>query len=95
MQVIFDTGFVRPLTLTHSDGFNSRIIRGPQPETVRDYTIEVETSGDWIRVAEVAGNYQRRRVHEFEPQHSMGLRVTCQATNGDEQARIFEVRAYE
>jgi len=95
VQIIFDTGFVRPLTLTHSDGFNARIIRGPQPETVRDYTMEVESKGSWAPVAEMTDNHQRRRVHEFEAQQAKAVRVTCQATNGDEQARIFELRAYE
>lgn len=94
VQVIFDTGFARPLTLTHSDAFNARIIRGPQPETVRDYSVQLEVGGDWIEVARVTGNYQRRRVHCFECLTASALRITCEATNGDAQARIFEVRAY-
>jgi len=95
VQVIFDTGFARPLTLTHSDGFNKRIIRGPQPECVRDYRVQAKVGAEWVEVAQVQGNYQRRRVHEFEPVAADALRVVCEATNGDEQARVFEVRAYE
>ena len=94
VQVIFDTGFAPSLTLTHSDAFNARMIRGPQPETVRDYTVELEVEGDWVEVARVAGNYQRRRVHGFACLRADALRITCEATNGDPQARIFEVRAY-
>ncbi len=94
VQIIFDTGFERPLTLTHSDRFNDRIVRGPQPECVRDYRVQVECRGEWVEVARVRGNYQRRRVHEFECTTASAVRVTCEATNGAEQARVFEVRAY-
>ena len=95
VQIIFDTGFARPLTLTHSDGFNAKVVRGPQPETVRDYQVEVETEGGWVEVARVEGNHQRRRVHEFDAIAVQAVRLTCEATNGDTQARVFEVRAYE
>ena len=94
VQIIFDTGFARPLTLTHSDGFNSRIVRGPQPETVRDYVVELEVGGNWVEVKRRSDNYQRRRVHHFECLTATALRITCTATNGDAQARLFEVRAY-
>ena len=43
VQLTFDTGFQRELTLTSSDSHNANMIRGPQPETVRDYTIEAVT----------------------------------------------------
>jgi len=94
VQIIFDTGFARPLTLTHSDAFNARVIRGPQPETVRDYRLEAETASGWVELVRVTGNYQRRRVHDFPQVTATALRLTCEATNGDAQARVFEVRAY-
>jgi len=94
VQVTFDSGFARPLTLTHSDRFTDRMVRGPQPETVRDYAVAVETRDGWVEVARVTGNYQRRRVHDFDCLTASAVRVTCEATNGDQQARIFEVRAY-
>lgn len=39
------------------------VVAGPQPETVRDYTIEGEVDGQWRVLCNVTGNYQRRRVH--------------------------------
>ncbi|MFW6156281.1 MAG: FAD-dependent oxidoreductase [Armatimonadota bacterium] len=94
VQVIFDTGFERPLTLTHSERFNEKITRGPQPETVRDYTVAVECGGKWVEVARVRGNYQRRRAHTFECLTGTRVRVTCEATHGVDEARVFEIRAY-
>ena len=41
IQLIFDTGMHRHLTLSHHDGYTSKMIWGqPQPETVRDFKIE-------------------------------------------------------
>ena len=39
VQLMFDSGFQRELTLTSSDGSNKAMIRAPQPETVRDYEL--------------------------------------------------------
>lgn len=94
IHLTFDSGFVRPLTLTHDDRFNARMIRGPQPETVRDYTIEARVEGVWRRVIEVEGNYQRKIVHRIEPVTADSVRLTVHATNGDPSARVFEIRLY-
>lgn len=73
VQLTFDTGFHRELTLSASNGISKRIVRAPQPETVRDYTLEVQgRDGSWVEVARVKGNYQRLRRHTFEPVKTPG-----------------------
>jgi len=95
VRLTFDTGFDRALTLTMSDHHTRQTIRGPQPETVRDYTLEaVDAAGVWRPLAEVSGNYQRLRVHRFETMHAGAIRLRVSATNGDPHARLFEFRAY-
>jgi hypothetical protein len=96
VQLIFDTGMHRVLTLTHSDAYAARMRWGqPQPETVRDYAIEAMCGGQWQTLMEVKDNYQRRRVHKVKPSGTVSaIRVTVTATNGLNQARIFEIRAY-
>ncbi|MFO7974670.1 MAG: FAD-dependent oxidoreductase [Candidatus Hydrogenedentota bacterium] len=96
VQLIFDTGMHRVLTLTHSDAYAARMKWGqPQPETVRDYTIEVNCNGKWETVAEIKNSYQRRRVHKVKPSAPVSaLRINVTATNGLNHARIFEVRVY-
>lgn len=65
------------------------------PEAVRDYQVEVETpDGGWRTVAEVRGNFLRRRIHRFPEVVSRRMRVNVLATNGVKEARIFEVRVY-
>lgn len=92
-QLIFDTGMSRPLTFTLADAYARMMTWGaPQSETVRDYRIEVQIGDEWRTVAEVTGNYQRRRVHEFAAPPFLALRIVVTATNGAPEARIFEVR---
>ncbi len=94
--LIFDTGLHRLLTLSQADGYTGRMLWGrPQPETVRDYTIAVETADGWREIERVQGNYQRRREHRLATiPEVVALRLTISATNGITHARIAEVRAY-
>jgi hypothetical protein len=90
VQFTFDTGFQRELTLSSSDGTMKGIIRGPQPETVRDY--RVLAAGK--EIAQVKGNVQRLCRHKFEPVTTDRLRLQVDATNGSDLARVFEIRCY-
>ena len=95
VQLTLDTGFHRELTLSCSDGVTKRMVRAPQPETVRDYRILVTTAaGQQVEVANVSSNHQRLRRHEFEPVEAQSLRIEIAATNGSDTARIYEVRCY-
>ncbi len=95
VQLTFDTGFQRELTLTLQDSANKGVIRAPQPETVRDYTLRYRTSADgpWVRLLAVRGNYQRLNRHHFAPIKAQALRLDIAAAE-DERARVFEVRCY-
>ncbi len=97
IQVIFDTGMHRALTLTHSDAYAARMEWGrPQPETIKDYTIEGIHGGTRQTLVDVQGNYQRRRVHAIENAPALNaIRINITATNGLDHARICEVRVYE
>ncbi|MBL9201277.1 MAG: hypothetical protein JNL39_12265, partial [Opitutaceae bacterium] len=98
LQLVFDTGLHRFLTLSQADGYTARMMWGrPQPETVSDYRLEVETSvapGAWQIVHTERGNYQRRRVHAVAPVSIRALRIVVTATHGLDHARVCEVRAY-
>jgi hypothetical protein len=95
VQITFDTGFHRELTLTASDSHNQQMIRAPQPETVRDYVITVrDQDGKDREVAHVRDNHQRLRRHDFAGINASAVRITVLATNGAREARIYEVRCY-
>jgi hypothetical protein len=91
VQITFHSGFERELTLSSSDAVTKGIIRGPQPETVKDYTLLANGKP----LAEVQGNYQRLRRHLLkEPLEASSLRLQVKSTNGDDLARVFEIRCY-
>jgi hypothetical protein len=89
VQLTFDTGLERRLMLSASAAVTQGQIRAAQPETVRDYSI---SAGG--RTVTVKDNYERLRRHTFEPVKTSSLRIHVAATNGDDFARIFEVRCY-
>jgi hypothetical protein len=95
VQITFDTGFQRQLTLTSQDAQNIGIVRAPQPETVKDYSVTYKTAdGKTHDLATVKDNFQRLNRHHFDPVEAQSLRVEVRATNGSEEARVFEIRCY-
>lgn len=96
LHLWFDSGFTRELVLSPSDGpYNrapaTRVVRGPQPETVKDYDVII--NGD--TALRIERNYQRKCVHQFEKAVQVrSLRVNIRSTNGAPEARVLEVRAF-
>ena len=95
VQITFDTGFQRPLTLTSQKNYNDKMVRGPQPETVRDYELfYTDPAGQRHSLAKVAGNHQRLNRHQFAPVEAKSIRLQITATNGADTARVYEIRCY-
>jgi hypothetical protein len=95
VQITFDTGFQRLLRLTAQASYSSRIIRAPQPETVRDYELHyTDAAGQTHSLAKVTGNHQRLNRHHFAPVEAKSLRLHITATNGADTARVYEIRCY-
>ncbi|MCC5846754.1 MAG: FAD-dependent oxidoreductase [Verrucomicrobia bacterium] len=94
IQIIFDTGLHRILTHSQSDKLTARMIWGrPQPETVRDYDVEIHMNNQWETVTQQRGNFQRRNFLPLDPDREFTrLRIHVLATQGLDHARICEVR---
>ena len=75
VHLVFDTGLNRQLTLTHSESAHAPQVWGPQPETVKDYELQVLHGGSAETVAKVEDNYQRKRIHCFDTREATGLRL--------------------
>jgi hypothetical protein len=87
---------VNTVYLTFDTDLNARLCTVPLvPQCVRDYKVSSFDGERWTTVAEVKGNFQRRRLHRFQRQRITKLRLTVHATNGDPSARVFEIRAYD
>jgi hypothetical protein len=85
VQITFDTDANRRVTLP--------LFR--DPDCVKDYRIESWTGGSWQTLADISGNYMRRRVHRFDRVRTDRLRILVTATNGAPAARIYEIRVYD
>jgi hypothetical protein len=85
VQITFDTDANRRVTLP--------LFR--YPDCVKDYRIESWTGGSWQTLADISGNYMRRRVHRFDRVRTDRLRILVTATNGAPAARIYEIRVYD
>jgi hypothetical protein len=97
IQIIFDTGLHRPLTQTYMDDFyGSDLIWGPQPETVKEFSLAyAPTDGaTLVNLIEETNNYQRRRVYSFQAVSIKRLRLTIEDTWGITQGRVCEIRCY-
>jgi hypothetical protein len=95
VQITFDTGFQRELTLSASDSVTRRVVRAPQPETVSHYTLTATLAeGESVKLASIKDNFQRLRRHRFEPVRVKRIRLQVHATNGSKEARVYEVRCY-
>lgn len=96
VEITFDTGMHRVLTLTQSDAYAANMHWGrPQEETVKDYSIEYLVENRWKSIIEEFDNYQRKRVHLLDnPISTSVLRIVVKSTNGLDHARICEIRVY-
>jgi len=96
IQLTFDSGFQRELTLSEHPGVRKRVLAGGQPEVAKAYTLEYQaaTGAAWAPLAQVDDNHQRLRRHRFDAVEAAAVRITISATHGAEEARVYEVRCY-
>ncbi|WP_372663163.1 FAD-dependent oxidoreductase [Cohnella sp.] len=65
------------------------------PQCPKDLKAEAYVEGRWVEIGSLKDNYQRKRtVIAVRPIHTVRLRITVLATNGDPSAAIYEVRCY-
>jgi len=95
IELSFDTGLDRYLRISPSQAvLDMKQVRGPQPETVSDYKVEVKNKDKVVYEEYVSANYLRKLVHNFPQVKGDAVRITVQKTNGDTLARVFEIRCY-
>ena len=94
VRLNLDTG-ARMLTQSEERGIVSKMIAGAQPEALRDFDIiSIDENGSEKTLVSVRDNYQKLVVLDIEKAKMKALKIKCLATNGDDKASIFEVRAY-
>lgn len=95
LELTFDTGLHRHLTLSQSDAYTQKMCWGTgQPETVKDYEILAEQAGQWTSVQRVDGQWQRQAVHKLAIGGCTAIRIKVTAMWGLSQARLVRVGVY-
>lgn len=96
IDLVFDTGLHRQLTLTHSDAYHVQMCWGSgQPETVKHYEVQLEAGDEWTTVANETQQWQRRASHALdEATTCSAVRVRVLETWSGEAARIVRISAY-
>lgn len=92
IQLTFETGLNRRLFLTGNDSVYYDQIRSVQPESIRQHVIEALINNIFVPVVRVDDNYVRLNRHHIEPVTTTAIRVRVLQTQGDDLARIFEIR---
>lgn len=95
VRLTFDSNLSRPVKITLSAKRRKQQQTGVPAELVRDYELRLLLDGKVVASHKAEGNFQRLNVIEFPPTECDCIALRITATNGCENARVFEVRAYE
>ena len=68
--------------------------RGVAQTIVRDYRVALLRAGETVASQTVTANHQRRNAVSFDGTLCDSVCVHVLATNGCEEARIYEIRVY-
>ncbi len=93
-QLVFDSNFDLEKKITLSGRRQSQQVTGVPRELVRNFTVELLRHGAVIGAAEVKDNCQRLCRVRLPGETCDTVRVRLTATNGLDEARVFEVRLY-
>lgn len=95
LRLTFDPNLSEERTISVSKAFKDREPIGVAQELVKEYTLTLFNSTEEVWQKKIEGNYQRHVITGVDaPVEADRLEVRVTATNGCEDARIFEVRIY-
>ena len=95
LQITLDSNFDLEKKITLSSRRQNQQVPGIPKELIRDYDVELLLGGKIVETIEVRDNFQRLNRIDLCGTTCDAVRIRVRATNGDEYARIFEIRLYE
>lgn len=95
IRITFDPDLSEERCISVSKAFLDKEPLGAAKELVQDYTVTIRSGGKKVWSQAVSGNYQRLNILSL-PEGVQGdeVDICITKTNGDEDARVFEVRIY-
>ncbi len=96
IRLTFDSNLSKPKKITLSAKRMAEQQIGVPVELVKDYNVVLFNGAVVVGSKTVRGNYQRQNILSFEePPVCDSMKIRIDATNGYDNARIFEIRVYE
>lgn len=95
IRLTFDPDLSEERCISVSKAFLDKEPIGVAKELVKDYTVTALKDGTAVWSKAIIGNYQRQNIIDLDAAveaDTISIHIT--ATNGDEDARVFEVRVY-
>lgn len=93
ITLVLDTGLHRTLTLTQQDSLHRTIAWGPQPETLKAFSLLArDADGRETAIAHVRDNYRRQLSFDVQLTGVTRLRIDGIETNGLDHARMMQIR---
>ncbi|MEP2237817.1 MAG: FAD-dependent oxidoreductase [Maribacter sp.] len=90
-----DTNVKRNIMM-RKDSSNEGIYRNNIPEELmKSMSLEARIGGKWVNVGELDKNKTRLVKFSFDNVRTTAVRVTLKETYGNENAKLFELRAYD
>ncbi len=95
IRLTLDPNLSEERCITVSRAFIDKEPRGVAKELARDYELRAWRGGAEVLRLRVSDNHQRLRVHDLDKAVKCDrLELRVLATNGDADARVYEIRAY-
>jgi len=95
IRLTFDPDLSEERCISVSKAFIDKEPIGVAKELVKDYTVTALKDGATVWSKTVSGNYQRQNIIDLDVAvNADEISIHITATNGDEDARVFEVRVY-
>ena len=95
VQLTLDSDFSHEKKITMSSRRQEQQLVGVPRELLKDFDVQLCSRGEVVAKKQVRGNCQRLVRTHFESLLCDEVRIEVLSTNGDECARVFEVRIYE
>ena len=95
VRITFDPNLSEERTISISGSIIEKQPLGIAKELVRDYNLDGYLEGKHVFSKEIRNNYQRLNIINLDGIKTCDeIKITCLRTNGEKDARIFEVRVY-
>lgn len=93
VRLTFDPDLSEERCISVSKAFLEKEPIGVAKQLVKDFKVELLLDGKVVAEKTINGNYQRLRIVEIKGEADE-VKVSVLSTNGDKDARIFEIRIY-